>query len=183
MQGRLNLNPLSHLDPIGSMLLLFAGFGWGKPVQINPRNFSRKISMSAADAIVSFAGPFMNFLLAFIFLIIYYLLRTFNILGGLSSNMAGIIITMVLLASTINVGLGVFNLLPLPPLDGSKILMHFLPYNAKRWFENNERIFYYVFIFLFITGASSYIIGPIIRGVYTGLSSLVKSIFRLMGLL
>ena len=62
-EGRLSLNPLDHLDPIGSLMLLFAGFGWGKPVHVNPRNYTRKISMEKGEAIVSAAGPIMNFLL------------------------------------------------------------------------------------------------------------------------
>ncbi len=70
-QGRLTLNPLGHLDPIGSIMLLFAGFGWGKPVEVNPRNYDRRFSMDKADAIVSIAGPLMNFFLAIIFTIIY----------------------------------------------------------------------------------------------------------------
>ena len=70
-EGRLSLNPLDHLDPIGSLLLLFAGFGWGKPVHVNPSNYTRKISMEKGEAIVSFAGPLMNIILAFIFSIIY----------------------------------------------------------------------------------------------------------------
>lgn len=72
MQGRLNLNPTSHLDPIGFVLLIFAHIGWGKPVQINPRNFDRKVSMSKGEAIVSVAGPVMNFMLAIVFTIIYF---------------------------------------------------------------------------------------------------------------
>ena len=68
-QGRLTLNPLKHIDIIGFALLIVAGFGWGKPVEINPRNFKRNISMTKAEAIVSVAGPIMNFILAFIFLI------------------------------------------------------------------------------------------------------------------
>ena len=72
MQGRLNLNPTSHLDPIGFVLLIFAHIGWGKPVQINPRNFDRKISMSKGEAIVSVAGPAMNFILAIVFTIVYF---------------------------------------------------------------------------------------------------------------
>lgn len=72
MQGRLNLNPASHLDPIGFVLLIFAHIGWGKPVQINPRNFDRKISMSKGEAIVSVAGPAMNFVLAIVFTILYF---------------------------------------------------------------------------------------------------------------
>jgi Zn-dependent protease len=71
LQNRLNLNPISHIDPVGFVLLLFAGFGWGKPVQINPRNFDRKYSMEAGEAIVAFAGPLMNFLLAIICTLVY----------------------------------------------------------------------------------------------------------------
>ena len=62
-QGRLNLNPMSHMDPFGLFMLIFAHIGWGKPVEINPRNFDRKISMSAGEAIVAFAGPLMNFII------------------------------------------------------------------------------------------------------------------------
>ncbi len=71
LQGRVNLNPLSHIDPVGFVLLLFAGFGWGKPVKINPHNFDRKYSMATGEAIVAAAGPIMNFCLAIIFAIIY----------------------------------------------------------------------------------------------------------------
>ena len=86
-QGRLNLNPLSHIDPMGFAFLIVAGFGWGKPVQIDPRNFNGKYSLSKAEAIVSAAGPIMNFILAFVFLIIYYLLFSVtNVLSGLSTQ-------------------------------------------------------------------------------------------------
>ena len=71
MQGRLNLNPASHIDPVGFILLIFAHFGWGKPVEINPRKFDRKFTMGTAEAIVSVAGPVMNFILAIIFTIIF----------------------------------------------------------------------------------------------------------------
>ena len=74
-QGRINLNPLSHIDPVGFVFLIVAGFGWGKPVQIDPRNFNGKYSISKAEAIVSAAGPITNLLLAFVFLIIYYAIR------------------------------------------------------------------------------------------------------------
>ncbi len=76
-QGRLNLNPLSHLDPFGVIMLIFAHVGWGKPVEINPNNFTRKISTRTGEAIVAVAGPVMNFILAFLFMIIYYALTVF----------------------------------------------------------------------------------------------------------
>ena len=69
-QGRLSLNPLDHLDPIGTLMLLVAGFGWGKPVEVNPRNYTRKMSMEKGEAIVSAAGPLMNFLVALVFTLI-----------------------------------------------------------------------------------------------------------------
>ena len=177
-QGRLNLNPLSHLDPIGCILLLIGGFGWGKPVQINPRNFDSKVSMSKGEAIVSFAGPLMNFILAFLFLMLYYAVIKFNLLGSMDEMIIRVVTLIIYSIVMINIGLGVFNLIPLPPLDGSKILKHFLSYNAKQWFENHEHIFYMVFMLLFITGISSYIILPLINGAYGLLDGLVRLIFR-----
>ena len=76
-QGRLTLNPLKHLDPIGFVLLMFAHVGWGKPVEINPNNFTSNKSKSACEAMVSLAGPIMNFIIAIIATIIYYALYTF----------------------------------------------------------------------------------------------------------
>lgn len=183
-QGRLNLNPLSHIDPMGFAFLIVAGFGWGKPVQIDPRNFNGKYSLSKAEAIVSAAGPIMNFILAFVFLIIYYLLFSVtNALSGLSTQWQLIIYQLVLYTISINIGLGVFNLIPLPPLDGSKILMHFLPYNAKQWFYNNQQIFYIVFLIIFVTGLSSIILTPIFSSVFSGMNWVVYHIFELFKLL
>ena len=73
-QGRLNLNPFKHLDLFGTIMLVFAGFGWGKPVEIDPRNFNRNMSLSKAEAIVSAAGPLMNFILAILFEIVLCLI-------------------------------------------------------------------------------------------------------------
>lgn len=179
-QGRLNLNPLSHIDPIGLVLLMVAGFGWGKPVEIDSRNFDGKYSLSKAEAIVAVAGPLMNFALAFVFSIIYYILFATNILQNLSMNTVSIIYTIIVDIIKINVGLGVFNLIPLPPLDGSKVLMHFLGYNAKQWFYRNEKIFYIAFIFLWITDLLSVILSPVFSGVTTGIlwiASKIVSIF------
>ncbi len=82
---------------------------------------------------------------------------------------------MLLISSTIsiNIGLGVFNLIPLPPLDGSKIIMPFLPYNAKQWFRNNEYIFYIVFVVIWITGIAGWIISPAITAISNGIMNLV----------
>ena len=174
-EGRLSLNPLDHLDPIGTVLLLFAGFGWGKPVHVNPRNYTRKMSMEKGEALVSIAGPAMNFLLAILFAIVYYGIFKFTGVSFINST-TGLLIRLTV---SINVGLGLFNLIPLPPLDGSKVIMPFLPYNAKQWFMNNEQIFYIVFVVLWITGLTSYIISPGIDAVTGWISNLAMLIWGL----
>lgn len=175
-QGRLTLNPLAHLDPVGSIMLVFAGFGWGKPVEINPRNFNRTVTMSKGEAIVSIAGPVMNFILAFVFSIISGAIIKFAP-TFVFTQLGTIILTLLQVTVSINIGLGVFNLIPLPPLDGSKVLNHFLPYSAKDWFERYSQVFYIVFVVLWITGKAGDIISPIISLVYSGITNLVGLLF------
>ena len=177
VQGRLSLNPLAHIDPIGFMMLVFAGFGWGKPVNVNPRSYSRKLTMERANAIVSAAGPLINFVLAIIFTVVYFLLYRFTSIG--QNHIGTICLNIILNTVIINIGLGVFNLIPLPPLDGSKIIRIFLPYNAKTWFDNNEYIFYAVFVLLWISGIAGTIISPIINSIFKGLMSLGMLIFHI----
>lgn len=178
MQGRLNLNPMSHMDPFGIFMLIFAHIGWGKPVEINPRNFDKKVSMSAGEAIVAFAGPLMNFILAIIFTIVFYAITTFAP-TLIFSTVGKVIISMVSYTIIVNVGLAVFNLIPIPPLDGSKILRNFLPYNARDWMDRNSHIFYIVFLIIWITDLASYIINPIINIIISGLNFAIGGIFGL----
>lgn len=179
MQGRLTLNPLKHLDPVGFILLLFAGFGWGKPVQINSRNFNRNVSMSKGEALVSLAGPVMNFILAIIFAIILGVVYMFAPSSFLTTTIGGVVYILLQECVLINIGLGVFNLLPLPPLDGSKIFINLFPYNARRWIMEHEQIFYYAFLIIWITGLAGIIISPIIKLLYNGLMNGILAIFRL----
>ena len=179
MQGRLTLNPLKHLDPVGSILLLFAGFGWGKPVQINSRNFNRNVSMSKGEALVSLAGPVMNFILAIIFAIILGVVYMFAPSSFLTTTIGGVVYILLQECVLINIGLGVFNLLPLPPLDGSKIFINLFSYNARRWIMEHEQIFYYIFLGIWITGLAGIIISPIINFLYSGLMNGILAIFRL----
>ena len=176
MEGRLSLNPFAHLDPIGTLMLVFAGFGWGKPVHVNPSNYTRKISMEKGEAIVSVAGPVMNILLAFVFAIIYFVIYKFAGAGIFFFFLGWVIMQMISSTIVTNVGLGVFNLIPLPPLDGSKVIMPFLPYKAKQWFINNEQIFYLVFIVLWITGLAGRIISPAITWLATGIMNICSFI-------
>lgn len=178
MQGRLNLNPLSHIEPFGLFMLIFAHIGWGKPVEINPRNFDRKVSMSAGEAIVAFAGPLMNFILAILLTIVFYAVQLLPI-SFLVSTTGKVIISMLKYAIIVNVGLGVFNLIPLPPLDGSKVLRNFLPYNARIWLDDHIQIFYIIFLLIWFTNLAGYIINPIINAVIKGLDYVVGGIFSL----
>lgn len=175
-EGRLSLNPFSHLDPLGTAMMIFAGFGWGKPVNVNPRNYSRKISMEKGEALVSLAGPVMNFLLAIVFSLIYYIIYRFAGIEFITTTVGGVLMLLISSTVAINMGLGIFNLIPLPPLDGSKIIMPILPYNAKQWFKNNEQIFYIVFVIIWVTGIAGKIISPIIGAGTNGVMNLAKII-------
>ena len=127
-------------------------------LQVNPRNYTRKMSMEKADALVSAAGPIMNFILAIIFTLIYYAIYKYAGITFLTSTVGKVILLLISATISINIGLGVFNLIPLPPLDGSKIIMPFLPANAKTWFVNNEQLFSILFVVLWITGITGIII-------------------------
>ncbi|MDD4780370.1 MAG: site-2 protease family protein [Tissierellia bacterium] len=115
LQGRLTLNPLKHIDPIGFLCLLFIGFGWAKPVMINSRNFKNP---RRDDFIVSLAGPLSNFLMAFIFVGLMKVVITFMP----NSLLKGVVLDVFRGTVSINLVLMIFNLLPIPPLDGHHIL-------------------------------------------------------------
>ena len=162
-------------------MLIFVHFGWGKPVEINPTNFNRKRSMSAQEAIVALSGPLMNIIIALILTIILFAVNTFA--PSFVMSQIGILLEITLrMAISVNIGLGVFNLIPLPPLDGSKILIHFLPYKARNWFMENKQVFYIVFIVLWVTNLISYIVSPVISVVDKGINLLVATMFRIFKL-
>ncbi len=129
MRGRMTLNPLAHLDPIGSLLLLFSGFGWGKPVPVNP--YQMRTNPRAGMAISAAAGPFSNFVLAMLLAIPFRLGWVGWYTGGFSIG------DLLLIAIQINLGLMLFNLIPIYPLDGEKILMGLLP---PRWGDSLLRL-------------------------------------------
>lgn len=177
-QGRLTLDPKSHIDPFGIMLLIFAHIGWGKPVQINPRNFNSNKSIDKCEAIVSVAGPLTNFILAIIFTIIYYAIFTF-VPGFYYTSIGSIITTMIFSTIVVNIGLGVFNLIPIHPLDGEKIFRLVLPYKAKQFLDDNMQTIYLIFIVLWVTGILSKLVSPVINVVYSGIFNLVELLFGL----
>jgi Zn-dependent protease len=135
MHGRLTLNPLSHLDPIGSLMLLVAGFGWAKPVPVNPYALERR--SSAAPMLVSLAGPLSNLLMAIVVAIPFRigLLSVNDAIMGIVTSGSHILPTLPQLLYTfiyINLLLMLFNLIPIPPLDGDKIARYFFPPSWNR---------------------------------------------------
>lgn len=172
-QGRLTLNPLAHMDIMGTICLLFGGFGWGKPVEIDPSYYRNPAKDSA---IVAAAGPISNFILAFILFIVMALMERFCTTINYAISL---IYTIVYLAAYMNLGLGLFNLLPLPPLDGSKILRYFLKGKALEFMYTLERYSTIIIIVLFISELPSMILGPLVNWVSTAMTSLISLIFGL----
>ena len=157
LQGRLPLNPAAHVDPIGLLMLFIVHFGWAKPVQINPMNFSNP---RRDDILVSLAGPASNLITAFIALIILVLLAKFDFPF---SEGTLLVFNLIIIY---NINFAIFNMLPIPPLDGSHILRNLLPYELARQYEYLER---YSFIFLIIiiaTPVLSYVFVPLQRFIY-----------------
>lgn len=159
-QGRLTLNPFAHLDPIGTLCMLFVGFGWAKPVPINPARFNRKHSIRFGVAITALAGPLSNLIAALVGMVIYrfYLLSDMYVQYWESyyaeetvNNAPMLIATMLYAFVSINIGLCVFNLIPIPPLDGSKILSYFTSAKVDRWFIEHEQIVRIVFLILLVS--------------------------------
>jgi len=175
--GRVTLNPLAHTDPIGTLLIPIVGFivgamgggrfpliGWGKPTPVNPLRWRQK---DLANVMVSIAGILANSLIAIIaFTIIKVLLVTgtfYRIPDGLREPVA-LFLEFLL---TMNISLAVFNLLPFPPLDGSKILETFLPASAQPILETLERYSYIILMVMIYMGVTGAIIRPILNFVYS----------------
>lgn len=175
-QGRLTLNPVAHIDPVGIIMLLFAHIGWGRPVEINPNNFTSNKSLRTCELLVAIAGPIMNFILAFILILGYYAFTTY---AKISLKWYLIIDVIFANAIAVNIGLGVFNLIPIPPLDGSKVFRRFLPYNANEWLDRNMQFIYIIFMILWVTGALSIIVSPVINFITKWLLFLAGKIFMI----
>ena len=167
-QGRLTLNPIAHIDIIGFIMIIFAGFGWAKPVEINPNNFSNE---RRDDILVSIAGPIMNLIIAFAFLLLMKLLY-YVPASILNDKVYYIIMNIFDSAVWINVVLFVFNLLPLPPLDGHHILADIIGLKDKKIYKTISSMGSFVLLALIITNIVDKIIGPPIALLYDTLSGL-----------
>lgn len=134
--GRLSLNPISHIDPIGLLMLFIAHIGWAKPVPINPYNFK---NYKRDTALTAAAGPASNFIMAILLSLCFNLIYKFIPVNQPVSGIVQLIMSMLYYAILINIALGTFNLIPLPPLDGSKILGGFLTDSQYYKYAARER--------------------------------------------
>ncbi|MDN5353577.1 MAG: hypothetical protein PWQ09_333 [Candidatus Cloacimonadota bacterium] len=145
--GRLTLNPISHIDPVGLIMLFIVHIGWAKPVPINPYNFrdqKRDMALSAA------AGPISNFIMAILLAVLFRFFNNMNPTWQYSSSIGSILMFMLFYAVMINLALGLFNLIPVPPLDGSKIIGGFMSDELYYKYTAQERRGAQILIIIFV---------------------------------
>lgn len=171
-EGRLTLSPLAHIDPVGTILLPLCGipFGWAKPVPVNPLRFRRDVAMRTGMMITAAAGPFSNLVLALACAVLAGLAVRFQLHPLLSGAGAEMLETMIVL----NIGLCLFNLLPIPPLDGSRIAEKFLPYSLRPHWEQLTRFGGFLLL-IFVFYGRGLLTRPVIAvyGQLTHLTSLI----------
>jgi Zn-dependent protease len=197
LKGRMTLNPLVHIDPIGALVFLVAGIGWAKPTPINPTRFDRKVSMKKGIILTSVAGPIANIILAVISAILFFVTAT---IGAAASAPANSLIMEILVGDSTqyglfnlmyvaNISLAIFNLLPVPPLDGYKVFGAALPGSLYYKIMEYERVIGLVFLALVFFGQNIiYTIITTIRipfdfVIWNPLSLLFQWIWRMMGLI
>ncbi|MBQ8613346.1 MAG: site-2 protease family protein [Ruminiclostridium sp.] len=163
-QGRITLNPLAHLDPVGTIGILLFGVGWAKPVPVQPYR-ARKVSMRAAMALTAAAGPLANIVLSLVAMIIGKLIFVF----GADTQVTAYLTMAMFMIVEISLYNGVFNLLPIPPFDGSRVFFSFLPNKIYFGIMKYERYIMYGMLFLFYTGILSLPFGFISNAIYAGL--------------
>jgi len=154
LQGRITLNPLPHIDPLGALAFVLAGFGWAKPVPVNPYNLRHPVRDMAW---VAAAGPLSNFAVAFVGLLVGHFAARYVQTPFFADPLLGMLRYVYLF----NLGLGVFNLIPLPPLDGGHFLPYLFPGGSWRLLRQLEQYGPFILILLVMTGATRFIIVPI----------------------
>ncbi|MBQ2881756.1 MAG: site-2 protease family protein [Clostridia bacterium] len=173
--GRMSLNPMKHINPIGAVMLLLFGFGWASPVLINPANFKNK---RVGMVVTSAAGPLMNFLICFVGMLISVVLSLVQIINGENFILQNLSM-MFEYIYMLNMSFAVFNLIPLPPLDGSKIVAGFLPLKWQRKYLGLERYSIFIFLALILLLDTIDFLTPVQIALFGFFSDII---FRLIGL-
>ena len=164
--GRLTLNPMAHIDPIGLLVLVITRMiGWAKPVPVNYYNIRHKYGV----AIVSAAGPLANLATAFLSALLFKLFIVY-IAGNIPENIAQPLEAMIFYSILINVSLFIFNLLPIMPMDGARIIWNFLPREQAEKYEATEKYYFIIILVLIVSGVLSYIITPIRNVIFSAFS-------------
>ena len=166
-EHRLSLNPLHHIDWVGLACMLVLGFGWAKPVPVDPRYFKKP---KQGMAITALAGPVSNFLLALVLLLIA---RGMYLRALVTGQLSEVWFSFLLNTASLSVGLGLFNLVPIPPLDGSKVLAVLLPDRAYNWLMRYERFGMLLLLAVISVGIGSNALDSAIRWTFTLLCRLV----------
>jgi len=166
-QGRLTLSPLPHIDPIGFIMILLLGFGWAKPVQINTSYFKNP---RRDEILVSLAGPVTNLIIAIFFAIITRVLFASTLFITMNVRTLSILYSMFDYAIWINIILFLFNLMPLPPLDGFHVLSNIIPFRYSRFIYMLQKYSTIILILFIVTNISSYLIGRPARFIYMTIS-------------
>lgn len=172
LSGRLSMNPLAHMDIVGALSMLIFGFGWAKPVPINPNNFKNH---KKGTVIVSLAGPISNLFLAFLGSVLYGIFRRIGF-GNFSSQFSEIFYGLLAQLILLNVCFGIFNLVPFPPLDGAKIVGAFLPHKTYFKIMQYERYAFPILIVLMYLGIFDKILGVLITPIVSSLNALIALI-------
>lgn len=168
-EGRITLNPLPHIDPLGALAFVLAGFGWAKPVPVNAFNLRHPVRDMA---LVGAAGPLSNFVVAFVGLVALVLVRRTLDLPFVTEPLEGVLYYVY----AFNLGLGIFNLIPLPPLDGGHFLPYFLPRGSWSFLHKLEQYGPFILILLVVSGATRFIMAPafhLMNGLYFSLVRIV----------
>lgn len=164
-QGRVTINPAAHIDPFGLLALIFIGFGWGKPVMVDDRNFKHRRRDSL---IVDLAGVTMNLVLAIAFAGILRLLAVYQS-EFLGTTLGGVILDMLFAIISINIVLMIFNLLPVPPLDGFGIITEVFNLREKDWYYKVYNNGFMILLLLIIFNVTEKVLGPAVQFVSSGI--------------
>ena len=186
-QGRISLNPFVHLDPMGTILMILGGFGWAKPVEVNPLRFKR---YRAGFALTALAGPVSNLIFSFLAALTYAILLSTE--SGINAfirlcyrqyDTYSCVLLLLQFLVVVNIGLALFNLIPVPPLDGFNILRAFTPEKFDRWIYQHQREINYIFMtVLIVINIIPTEYSPLARGAESLYGVMMRAVFALVNL-